>query len=71
MRKGMYFTIRYSEEKDEFSIWLCNGDPEDDNEWGYCVGCKCIADTNTDAEYIHYTMLTKVRDLLKQGWKYY
>ena len=71
MRKGEYFTIRYDKGKDEFQIWLCNGDPEKD--MGFCLGCKCIADTehHTEAEYIHYSILTKVRDLLAQGWKYY
>lgn len=72
MRKGEYFTIRYDKDKDEFQIWLCNGDPEDDNEWGYCTGCRCMKrEKDKEAELIHYSMLTKVRDLLEQGWKYY
>lgn len=70
--RGKYFIIKYDEFQDKFSIWLCNGDPEKDDEWGFCLGCSCVKrETDTDNELIHYSMLTKVRDLLKQGWKYY
>ena len=66
-----YFTIRYDEEKDAFQIWLTTDNPEKE-EWGFCYGCGCLKRPQDEqAELVHYTILTKVRDLLEQGWKYY
>ena len=72
MREKKWFTIRYDEGKDAFQIWLNTENPEKGDEWGFCYGCSCLKRPEDEqAELIHYSVLTKVRDLLNQGWKYY
>ena len=77
MREQKYFTIRYDDAKDQFQIWITTSDPDNEDEWGFCYGCTCMRQVDDngkeygDAELVHYSILTKVRTLLQQGWKYY
>lgn len=58
--------IIYNEEEDSFELWS----RLDGEDWGFVMSCKChpIAE-NPSPEYIHFTILRKLEEAIKLGYK--
>lgn len=60
----------YDENDDSFTINLSS---DGGNTWGMCVKSKCVrrfgAGDDDGADYIHYRVLTELRECIKLGYK--
>ena len=72
------YRISYSEKKDAFSSWIYVGDKEypDWDDFGMEMECRCIKGfikekgvPTENVDYIHYEILTRIRQAISLGYK--
>ena len=77
-KRFMYYRVSYSKSRDSFSTWIYVGEKQYPSwdDFGMELDCRCVRAYNDElnkpedeANWIHYEVLTHIRQAMKLGYK--